>query len=131
VLHPSLIAKAGTENEREDQASRDAEIDLQSLIAQFTSGETGVVDEAQANFAARVLDSLQVEDDQECPVCMEVMDPPVLAPKCMHKAYVKPFYGPCIVDMFIAANPACLLTFMTALKRKSRELALSVESAVH
>jgi len=89
VLHPSLIARAGTENEGDDQASRDAEVDLQSLIAQFTSGETGAVDDVQANFATRVLDRLQVEDDEECPVCMEVMDPPVLAPKCMHKAYVK------------------------------------------
>ena len=89
VLHPSLIAKAGTENEGDNQASRDAEIDLQGLIAQFTSGETG--NELQANFAIGVLDSLQVEDDQECPICMEVMDPPVLAPKCMHKTYVKYF----------------------------------------
>ena len=89
MLHPSLIARAGTENEGDDQESRDAEIDLQSLIAQFTSGETGDVDDVQANFATRVLGGLQVEDDQECPICMEVMDPPVLAPKCMHKTYVK------------------------------------------
>lgn len=88
MLHPSLIAKAGTENIGDDQASRDAEIDLQSLIAQFTSGKTGAVDEVQATFATRVLESLQTEDDQECPVCMEAMDPPVLAPKCMHKTYV-------------------------------------------
>lgn len=89
VLHPSLIARAGIGNEGDDQASQDAEIDLQSLIAQFTNGETGAVDDKQANFATRVLDGLQVEDDEECPICMEVMDPPVLAPKCMHKSYVK------------------------------------------
>jgi hypothetical protein len=73
VLHPSLLAKAGTENQGDDQASQDAEIDLQGLISQFTSGETGVIDDVQANFASKVLNSLQVEDDQECPIYMEVI----------------------------------------------------------
>ena len=106
MLHPSLIAKTGAENQGDDQASQDAEIDLQSLIAQFTTGETGAVDEVQASFASKVLNGLQVEDDQECPICMEVMDPPVLAPKCMHKAYVEHFCDARIFNISVVVNPA-------------------------
>jgi hypothetical protein len=61
---------------------------VRDLISRYLHGmEDGgeIVDgTTEPNFAQLNLDTLRSKEEQECPICLEPMDPPMLAPKCMH-----------------------------------------------
>jgi DNA repair protein RAD5 len=89
---------------RKDGLQIEADLDVNNLIAQFAKGDHGD-DNANGNgeaFAQNVLDDLIAAqkdtegDSQECPICLEIMDPPMIVPKCMHRMYVgntgSPYY---------------------------------------
>lgn len=57
---------------------------MNALIAKFT-GDTGEDDEGpSAVYAEEVLRKLDEADGQECVVCLDIMDQPVLVPNCLH-----------------------------------------------
>lgn len=86
MLHPSLIATKDIESaNRNFKSSGDGEVDVQRLIAQFTSGQDPNIDENQQEYAKAILESLHVQGDEECPICFEIMDPPMVAPNCAHQ----------------------------------------------
>ncbi|KZT62310.1 hypothetical protein CALCODRAFT_426276 [Calocera cornea HHB12733] len=87
VLHPALIGG------RKQELDIEADLDVNNLIAQFTKGNQEG-DESTTNgdaFAKNVLDDLiaaQNDEDgssEECPICLEIMDPPMIVPNCMHR----------------------------------------------
>ncbi|KZO93169.1 hypothetical protein CALVIDRAFT_486163 [Calocera viscosa TUFC12733] len=87
VLHPALIGG------RKEGLDIEADLDVNNLIAQFAKGDRGP-DVGTANgdaFAKNVLDDLiaaQNDDEgnsDECPICLEIMDPPMIVPNCMHR----------------------------------------------
>ncbi|PVG03217.1 hypothetical protein CPB86DRAFT_723782 [Serendipita vermifera] len=84
VLHPSLIASKDNSTSTVD---RSGEVGVDELIARYLrgAGDGGVANNTiEPNFAQFNLDALRSREEQECPVCLEPMDPPMLAPKCMH-----------------------------------------------
>ncbi len=81
VLHPSLaISNTGAVAGPIDSE----EMDVQSLIQKFSAGEdsagTGNI------FAEGVLHSLNNQEDmEECPICLDVMESPMIIPVCLHQ----------------------------------------------
>lgn len=81
VLHPSLVVSKNDEG----NADRSGEVDVDDLISRYMSGGNNEAsNEAGPTFAQLNIAALQENNEQECPICLEPMDPPVLAPKCMH-----------------------------------------------
>ncbi|KAG8919048.1 DNA helicase rad5 [Tulasnella sp. 408] len=91
VLHPSLIRRRlRTDEETEDDvmetnAQGDGKnIDVDALINEFSLGvEKEEVQESKA-FAIGVLKDLGSIETQECPLCLDTVQDPVLVPECHH-----------------------------------------------
>ncbi|EJD03591.1 uncharacterized protein FOMMEDRAFT_81947 [Fomitiporia mediterranea MF3/22] len=82
VLHPSLVLP-----ENEDGTSSDTGggiVDINELIGQLANGGQGS-EETSGGYAQTVLNSLSMKEDEECPICMDCMQEPVLLPICAHK----------------------------------------------
>jgi DNA repair protein RAD5 len=82
VLHPSLVLSEDDERKPQDDNEK---VDVNQLIKQFAAEENNSSD--SPNFAQSVLDSL-ASHLEECPICFDVMESPMLVPQCMHKWYV-------------------------------------------
>lgn len=110
VLHPSLVLK---DPDDVVKASVDASfVDVQNMIKSYidltgdgdgsdgaakTNGDaetkpTGA--HGSAAYAEDVLATLGQEDADECPICMDVMQSPVLIPGCLHRGWVSPIMAP-------------------------------------
>ena len=84
VLHPNLVLS----NVEYLSPPTDAEeVDIQTLIGRFSAGED---ETGNGNvFAEGVLHSLDAQDEAgECPICLDVMDTPMIIPVCMHQWFV-------------------------------------------
>ncbi|KAF8514339.1 SNF2 family N-terminal domain-containing protein [Hysterangium stoloniferum] len=96
VLHPSLVqAKETAEVSKSD--SSNGQVDIDALIAKFTEGD-GERDTLPNTFAEGVLKGLDEAAGEECAVCLDLMDMPVLVPGCMHsccKSCVLAFIASC------------------------------------
>lgn len=82
VLHPSLVFNA----EREGSVglpSEEGAVDINKMIKQFAENE-GPGD-ANDTYMQEVLSNLNASDAEECPICLDVMETPMIIPICMHK----------------------------------------------
>lgn len=70
-----------------NKADVDGHIDVRDLIAQFMNGQ-GEGEASNLEFATNSLSGLQAARDEECPICFEPMDPPMIVPSCMHNTFV-------------------------------------------
>ncbi|CAL1694577.1 unnamed protein product [Somion occarium] len=93
VLHPNLVLSA-TEDKKTG-SSKEEPIDVDELIKKFTSEEGN---NNGSSFAEDVLASLGQEDRAECPICLDVMDSPMVIPQCMHQ---------CCKDCIVAFLECC------------------------
>lgn len=82
VLHPSLVLCEDDSAENISGQSTD-NLNVNDMIKQFTQDEDG--EQTGETYAQSVLKNLSVETDEECPICMDIMEDPVLIPICMHK----------------------------------------------
>lgn len=57
----------------------DGDIDMEDLFAKFQ--EEG----GENQFAKDVLANIETDDGEECALCLDIMDEPVLLPKCSHQ----------------------------------------------
>ncbi|TFK56768.1 hypothetical protein OE88DRAFT_1650222, partial [Heliocybe sulcata] len=97
VLHPSLILPA----ERDGSVEVDDQVDINSMIKEFAEG----IEDSDA-FAKTVLSNLDKSDQVECPLCLDVMDTPMIIPGCLHQ---------CCKD--------CIVAYIAACEEKSKEVA--------
>lgn len=83
VLHPNLVL-SDPDGTLKKGTSKDEAIDVDDLIKKFSSEND---DGVNANsFAEDVLSNLAQEDSKaECPICLDVMDSPMVIPQCMHQ----------------------------------------------
>lgn len=87
VLHPSLVL-TNTEESQTRTTSDDEDMDVQTLIQKFSEGEENAG--SGSAFVEGVLQNLSNEDEMgECPICLDVMDSPMIIPVCLHQWYVK------------------------------------------
>lgn len=83
VLHPNLVLSPESENSSPPQ---DGKVDIDTMIKQFA--QDGTSDSNRENtFAEGVLNNLADVDDAECPICLDVMQSPMIIPTCMHQWY--------------------------------------------
>lgn len=93
VLHPSLIQRSRSDDDDEivevDGVGK-ASVDVNALIAQFSTEDEASEDQKAGSssdnkrFAVDVLKDLKNIEDQECPLCLDTMQDPVLIPECHH-----------------------------------------------
>ncbi|KAI0784921.1 SNF2 family N-terminal domain-containing protein [Abortiporus biennis] len=96
VLHPSLVLSALEDGFT--TTSSGEPVDVNALIKTFADeNETSV---GKANiFAEGVLKNLGAEDVvEECPICLDTMDTPMIIPGCMHQ---------CCKDCIVAYLDSC------------------------
>ncbi|KAF9245698.1 P-loop containing nucleoside triphosphate hydrolase protein [Melanogaster broomeanus] len=98
VLHPDLVI-----NPEEDQeanpplGSKDGAIDADALMNDV-AGQNTPDGPSKKAFAESVLANLSAADVEECPICLDVMDTPVIIPLCMHR---------CCKDCIISYVTSC------------------------
>ncbi|KAI3622763.1 dna repair protein rad5 [Moniliophthora roreri] len=80
VLHPSLVLEE--EGGRALSPAGDGTIDINDLIKKFAEDQDG---DATNTFAETVLANLHEDDTKECPICLDVMETPMVIPECMHQ----------------------------------------------
>ncbi|KAL5534034.1 hypothetical protein ACEPAG_494 [Sanghuangporus baumii] len=79
VLHPSLVLSQDDESASNESTSK--YVDVDEVIKQFVAN--GEAD--NGSYAQTVLNNLSLKEDEECPICMDVMQEPVLISACAHK----------------------------------------------
>jgi DNA repair protein RAD5 len=82
VLHPSLVLVSDKNNSR----SSDGTVDIDALIKHFSDEESGGGGGKNV-FAEDILTNLGEDIHTECPICLDVMQQPMLIPVCMHQWY--------------------------------------------
>ncbi|KAF5392416.1 hypothetical protein D9757_002302 [Collybiopsis confluens] len=80
VLHPHLVFKVNDEGA--DHPADDGIVDINEMVEKFSEGR-----EKSGAFAEAVLADLddQRENTAECPICLDVMQNPMIVPECLHK----------------------------------------------
>ncbi|KAK7465321.1 DNA helicase rad5 [Stygiomarasmius scandens] len=79
VLHPSLVL---TDNDQRALSPvGDSFMDVNDLIQKF-AGENG---ESGNAFAETVLANIGEDESGECPICLDVMENPMIVPECLHR----------------------------------------------
>jgi DNA repair protein RAD5 len=82
VLHPSLVLSSENES---GPGSEDGEVDIDSMIRRFSKEDAPEGSGGNA-FAEDVLTNLNDSDSNaECPICLDVMQSPMIIPVCMHQ----------------------------------------------
>ncbi|GLB43501.1 putative HIRAN domain containing protein [Lyophyllum shimeji] len=94
VLHPSLVLTA--DDERTLSPDGEGSIDVNDLIRRFTDAETA--GGGKNTFAEEVLANLADAEAEECPICLDVMETPMIIPGCMHQ---------CCKDCILAHLATC------------------------
>ncbi|TFY55395.1 hypothetical protein EVG20_g9332 [Dentipellis fragilis] len=94
VLHPSLVL---SEDEQAEVPSGDGRVDVNSMIKRFAkmedseggsgngSGSSTPNGNAYAEGVLNNLSSQVKQEADECPICMDVMDLPMMFPECIHR----------------------------------------------
>lgn len=75
MLHPHLVLSAEEVTDSSSKAD-DGIIDVDA------------VEQAGNTYTEDVLSNLAQAEDEECPLCLDVMDSAMIIPPCMHKWYV-------------------------------------------
>ncbi|KAF5385213.1 hypothetical protein D9615_001117 [Tricholomella constricta] len=96
VLHPSLVLTA--DDERVLSPGGDGAVDVNEMIRQFADNESVGEGSSNNSFAEEVLSNLADAEAEECPICLDVMDTPMIIPGCMHQ---------CCKDCILAHLSAC------------------------
>lgn len=90
MLHPNLVA----EDSNAELLGDNKAIDIDSMIKQFSQAQNAAGDSASGSgntYAEDVLTNLSNNaglEAKECPICMDVMEVPMMFPDCMHPWFV-------------------------------------------
>jgi DNA repair protein RAD5 len=81
VLHPNLVLSSDNQVERRSNAGNML-VAVDDLIKDFIAGEA---ESSKTSFADNVAAKLELDDAQECPICLDVMQTPMIIPRCLHQ----------------------------------------------
>ena len=84
VLHPNLVLSPES---KDSSPPQDEKVDIDAMIKQFAREDGTSVSNREGAFAEGVLNNLADIDDAECPICLDVMQSPMIIPACMHQWY--------------------------------------------
>ena len=83
VLHPRLVLT--NDEGRALSPGADGIVDVNDLIRRFAEGESTSEDGSKNTFAEEVLANLGEAEAGECPICLDVMETPMIIPGCLHQ----------------------------------------------
>ncbi|KAG6830349.1 hypothetical protein H0H92_001142 [Tricholoma furcatifolium] len=78
VLHPNLVLTA--DDERALSPAGDGAVDVNDLIQRFANGEKAEGTD-KSTFAEEVLAKLADTEAEECPICLDIMETPMIIPR--------------------------------------------------
>jgi len=128
VLHPRLVMTQEELGELEDlSTSTSGAVKIEDLVKHESDGAT--VSETNTAFVEETLRSLnaglgnQGEGGDECPLCLDMMETPVLIPPCMHKWYAN---GPTVWVRVIDRGRAhsckdCVVNFLETCQEQGKD----------
>ncbi|KAI6114901.1 SNF2 family N-terminal domain-containing protein [Pisolithus croceorrhizus] len=96
VLHPSLVVNP--EDDNQDASPKPNAVDLDMLISDV-SKDSNCEGGSKNAFAENVLANLVNASEVECPICLDVVEKPLIIPRCMHQ---------CCRDCIVGYLTACL-----------------------
>ncbi|KAG6854152.1 hypothetical protein C0991_010063 [Blastosporella zonata] len=96
VLHPNLVLTP--DDKRALSPAGDGGIDVNDLIRRFADAEKAEEGSDKNRFAEEVLAKLADSEAEECPICLDVMEIPMIIPGCMHQ---------CCKDCILAHLTTC------------------------
>jgi DNA repair protein RAD5 len=82
VLHPNLVLSSDEQAGRSSSAGNTL-VAVDDLVKDFTAGEA--TESSKTSFADSVVANLETDDTQECPICLDVMQAPMIIPRCLHQ----------------------------------------------
>ncbi|KAI0347968.1 hypothetical protein BDW22DRAFT_1319252 [Trametopsis cervina] len=100
VLHPSLVISGAATGKR--ISTGDSAIDVDAMIQEFAQGENA--SNTGSTFVEDMLNNLSGDDNAECPICLDIMQVPMVIPGCLHQ---------CCKD--------CITAFLATLADKGEE----------
>lgn len=95
VLHPSLVVNP--DDGSQDCSSKPKAVDLDTLIPDVLK-DSNCEEGSKNAFAESVLANLANASDVECPICLDVVETPLIIPRCMHQ---------CCRDCIVGHLTAC------------------------
>ncbi|KAG8904180.1 DNA helicase rad5 [Tulasnella sp. 403] len=100
VLHPSLVQSRSTSSDKErgvveNPMVENSLLDVEDMIAQFRTAKDGANTASEpVSYPIEVLKHLGSLDRQECSLCLDTVQEPVIIPECHHVGCKE-----CIVDL--------------------------------
>ncbi|KAI6048010.1 SNF2 family N-terminal domain-containing protein [Pisolithus marmoratus] len=94
VLHPDLVVNP---DDSQNPTSKPSAIDLDMLISDI-SKDSNCEGGSKKAFAENVLADLANASEVECPICLDVVENPLIIPRCMHQ---------CCRDCIVGHLTAC------------------------
>ncbi|KAI0095220.1 SNF2 family N-terminal domain-containing protein [Irpex rosettiformis] len=82
VLHPSLVV-SGADGGHTKLSTKNGAVDIDAMIQQFAQGDKSP--NLSSAFVEDVLANLNAEENAECPICLDVMQYPMVIPGCLHQ----------------------------------------------
>lgn len=119
MLHPSLVLSEDTGGEGTSDEAASSSLNVNDMIKQFAQDEDS--DQTGETYAHTVLKNLSVEVDEECPICMDIMEDPVLIPVCMHKGYVLYLHDEALTDGISHSCKDCISAYLHGRAEKGEE----------
>ena len=83
VLHPDLVLTQ--DDECAISTAGDGSIDVNELMSRFADAEKVEEGGDKSTFAEVVLAKLANAEAEECPICLDVMETPMIISGCMHQ----------------------------------------------
>lgn len=119
VLHPNLVLSEDTNVEGTSDDTADSSLNVNDMIKQFAQDEDS--DQPGETYAHTVLKNLSAESDEECPICMDIMEDPVLIPVCMHKGCVLYLHGEALTEEISHSCKDCISAYLHGRAEKGEE----------
>lgn len=128
VLHPSLVLEKDPDDSDEASANEveDVNVSVAQMIQRLKDGKGGDIGGTSSEtFAKDVLEKLELQEDQECPICLTVDETNVVIPGCMHVwcVWFLWFLRECfpVKIAFCCSCKDCTLTFLKTCEEKREE----------
>lgn len=72
------------DDDRAESSSGDGTVDINEMVKRFSKDE--MTGKGSRNiFAEDVLANLDADEALECPICLDMMETPMIIPDCMHR----------------------------------------------
>jgi len=115
VLHPNLVLSSDNSVLR----SSDGTVDIDALIKQFSGNEDGPC--GKNVFAEGILTNLGEDNHVECPICLDVMQQPMIIPACMHQWYVVSPSGTYPLTRLRCSCKDCIVAYLATCDERYEE----------